>query len=265
MNTDKITRSIDILRVFAPRDGKYWLAFSGGKDSICLLQLANEANVAYEAHYSVTTMDPPEVLQHMRKHYPEVVWDRPEKPLWAAIKDHGMPPTRIVRWCCREYKEGITPDGARLLVGVRKDESVSRAKNWKMAQVIRRRGKRLEVIAPLLEWTEDEVWSFIKDRGLAYPALYDEGRSRLGCVMCPMAKNKLNDAERWPKLARLWRKGIYLLWDRLNKEGKLDKTGKWGTPEALWDWWLLGKDNNSKKSRKKCTGLDLFNSYGDSV
>lgn len=50
--------SIAILREFEPEEG-YYLAFSGGKDSVALKHLCDLAGVRYDAHYSMTTVDPP--------------------------------------------------------------------------------------------------------------------------------------------------------------------------------------------------------------
>ena len=51
--------AIDRLREFEPPEG-YYVAFSGGKDSITVLDLVRRSGVKYDAHYSLTTVDPPE-------------------------------------------------------------------------------------------------------------------------------------------------------------------------------------------------------------
>lgn len=55
---------IERLRMFEPPEG-YWLAFSGGKDSIVLKDLAIRSGVRFEAHYNITTVDPPPRLQNI--------------------------------------------------------------------------------------------------------------------------------------------------------------------------------------------------------
>ena len=52
------------------------VAFSGGKDSQCCYHLAREAGVEFEAQYSVTRFEPPELLQFIRANYPDVVFRR---------------------------------------------------------------------------------------------------------------------------------------------------------------------------------------------
>ena len=62
---DKVQRSIDRIKAFEPSEG-YFLCFSGGKDSIVIKRLAELAGVKFDAHYSVTTVDPPELTHYIR-------------------------------------------------------------------------------------------------------------------------------------------------------------------------------------------------------
>lgn len=61
---NKLQHSIDLLRrseVLALRyyPAGFYLAFSGGKDSQALYHVAKLAGVKFEAHYALTTLDPP--------------------------------------------------------------------------------------------------------------------------------------------------------------------------------------------------------------
>lgn len=69
---DKVQIAMDRLKTFEPPDG-YFLAFSGGKDSQCIYHLAVMAGVRFEAHYSVTTVDPPELVRFIKKDYSTTV------------------------------------------------------------------------------------------------------------------------------------------------------------------------------------------------
>ena len=68
---DKVETAIQRLRAFEPPEG-YYLAFSGGKDSQCIYHLCKEAGVRFDAHYSLTTVDPPEAVYFIREHYPDL-------------------------------------------------------------------------------------------------------------------------------------------------------------------------------------------------
>lgn len=138
---DKVQKAIDRLKAFEPPEG-YYLAFSGGKDSQTIYHLAKMANVKFDAHYSVTSVDPPELMRFIKEYYPDVIWERPRwndgkpehyypdgKPkqitMWNLIADHTIPPTRQARYCCAVLKE--PGGGGRVVVtGVRWAESVRR-------------------------------------------------------------------------------------------------------------------------------------------
>lgn len=127
---DKVQKAIDRLKMFEPAEG-YFLAFSGGKDSQCIYHLAKMAGVKFEAHYSVTTVDPPELVRFIKKEYPDVIWDRhygkDGKPMsmFRLMAEHTIPPTRQNRYCCAELKE-TQGKGRVVVTGVRWAESARR-------------------------------------------------------------------------------------------------------------------------------------------
>ena len=75
---DKIQQSIDFLRKLET-DEPYCLSFSGGKDSVVILDLAERAGVRFTATYANTTVDPPGTISFIKKNYPQVVIRHPEK------------------------------------------------------------------------------------------------------------------------------------------------------------------------------------------
>lgn len=127
---DKVQKALDRLKSFEPPDG-YFLAFSGGKDSQCVYHLCEMAGVKFDAHYAVTSVDPPELLRFMKKQYPDVIWDHHywpdgrKKTMWNTIEAHTIPPTRQARYCCSELKE-TGGKGRVVVTGVRWAESVKR-------------------------------------------------------------------------------------------------------------------------------------------
>ena len=60
-------------------DHGFWLSFSGGKDSVVILELAKMAGVKFSAYYSVTTIDPPELVRFIIEEHPEVKRILPKK------------------------------------------------------------------------------------------------------------------------------------------------------------------------------------------
>lgn len=126
----KLDTAIQRLKSFEPPEG-YFVAFSGGKDSQCIYHLCEMAGVKFDAHYHVTSVDPPELIYFIREHYPDVIWDFPHDEngrritMWNLIPKRGMPPTRLARYCCESLKEsGGT--GRMTVTGVRWAESPRR-------------------------------------------------------------------------------------------------------------------------------------------
>ena len=104
---DKVKIAITRLRLHEPKDDGYYVAFSGGKDSCVVLDLCKRAGVKFDAHYNLTTVDPPELVRFIKKYHPDI-WEtrtKPEKSMWDLIVQKGIPPTRIMRYCCTVLKE----------------------------------------------------------------------------------------------------------------------------------------------------------------
>ena len=137
---DKVEVAMNRLRLHEPSEG-YYVAFSGGKDSCVVLDLCKRAGVKYDAHYNVTTVDPPELMQFIRRCYPEAWEGRniPQKTMWDLIVEKRVPPTRLMRYCCQVLKEG---GGAKrsVVTGVRHAESAKRAKRQMVETCRHRRG-----------------------------------------------------------------------------------------------------------------------------
>lgn len=130
---DKVQVAIDRLKVFEPPEG-YYLAFSGGKDSVVIKALADMAGVKYDAHYHHTSVEPPELVRFVREHHKDVPieWsiDKEGKriTMWNLIPQKSLPPTRIARYCCQALKED-GGSGRMCVTGVRWAESPNRRRN----------------------------------------------------------------------------------------------------------------------------------------
>lgn len=104
---NKVEMAIARLQLHEPKEG-YYVAFSGGKDSCVVLDLCKRAGVKFDAHYNLTTVDPPELVRFIKKYHPDI-WEtrtKPKKTMWQLIEEKRLPPTRKVRYCCEVLKEG---------------------------------------------------------------------------------------------------------------------------------------------------------------
>lgn len=281
---EKIDKAIARLKAFCPPEG-YYLAFSGGKDSIVCKQLLIESGCKFDAHYRVTSVDPPELVRYIKEFHPdverEVPRDKGGKPItmWNLIPKRLMPPTRLVRYCCEQLKEG-GGDGRMTVTGVRWAESASR-KNQQGQVTIPHPGKKLTAeleqsasfagngkggvilvndneesrrmieqcykrhkttVNPIIDWSDDEVWEYIRDRNLPYCELYDRGFTRLGCIGCPMARQKGRETEfrAWPKYKAAYLRAFDAMLKERERRGKASNFCGNSAPTAVdvFNWWM---------------------------
>lgn len=242
---DKIQIAVERLQAFEPPQG-YYVAFSGGKDSIVVKDLIMRSGVKYDIHQNITTIDPPELLQYVRKYHPDVELHRPEISMWQLIEKKMTPPTKIVRYCCEHLKE--RGGAARVVVtGVRWAESVKRSRRKIMETCFR--NKRKTFVNPVIDWSDTDIWEYIKERNLSYCCLYDEGFSRVGCVGCPMAgKKRWQQFQRWPGFEKSYRRAFEKAYRNILKQGNeyIDKRKlTWTSGDDMFNWWMADNHDST--------------------
>lgn len=204
---ERIQRYADIADTYS-QDGKsgYYVAFSGGKDSVVMKRLMDMSGVKYDAHYNVTSVDPPELVRFIKEKYPDVQMDKPRYEaewwedqgavitMWNLIPKKLMPPTRVVRYCCDKLKE-VGGSGRFGVTGVRWEESVNRSKNQ---GIVTAQGKKksIETLTSSGTFTETK-W------GVKLSNDNDESRQELDA--CPtLNKLVLNPIIDWTA-SEVWR------------------------------------------------------------
>ena len=270
---DKVFAAIQRLKAFEPSEG-YYMAFSGGKDSVVLKALADEAGVKYDAHYNATTVDPPELVRFIRERHPDVEIVKPDIPMRKLIPQKKMPPTRLVRYCCDHYKERHGA-GRVTLTGVRWAESRNRKANQGTVTIIGASAKDLAegtayhqtvkggivmnyddaetrrsvetcyrthktLVNPIIDWLDEDVWEYIKTRNLPYCRLYDEGFTRLGCVGCPLGGDAAmrRELSRWPAIRKVY---ISAFDDMIQARKAAGMPCAWKNGEEVMRWWTREK------------------------
>lgn len=207
----------------------FYVGFSGGKDSQALYHMMRLCDVPMHVYFSPTSVDPPEVIRFIRKHYPEVEFVKIHENIYDVFKRMKVLPSMKIRWCCAHFKER-GGEGKVVCTGVRKAESVRRSKRneievsgrkfsghmdefeqWQEKRIRRKmknlnqdqfsdvkesevrciNGKDKILLNPIIDWTERDVWEFLNDVvEVPHCELYDQGWTRIGCVCCPMASLK---------------------------------------------------------------------------
>lgn len=259
---EKIYYSISLLRKsermaldMDPENG-FYLAFSGGKDSQALYHIAQMAGVKFKAHMNLTSVDPPEVIRFVKQNYPDVELIKPRMSIYDMAKKKGILPTRIMRWCCAEFKE-MSGAGKVTLIGIRHAESARRSKRneietsdrkfsgnfdqWsehqeKMVACVG--GKDKILVSPIIHWTEKDVWEFLNTQNIPHCSLYDKGYTRIGCICCPMSsyKQKIKEIRDFPHVQRNWESTIQWL-----MQNKWTKTQQLKSKDLAFKWWISGK------------------------
>lgn len=202
----KVDFAIKLLQSI-PQDGDIEISYSSGKDSDVILELAKMAGIPYRAIYKATTIDPPGTIAHAKEMGAEVI--HPKKTFFQLVSKSGFP-SRFQRFCCSALKEYKICD--RAIQGIRRSESRKRAEKYKEPEVCRvySAKEKVKVYLPILEWTDQDVAEFIKERNIkCHPLYYSrEGQfdvtKRLGCMGCPLAsRNKriqfFKENPRWLK------------------------------------------------------------------
>lgn len=82
------------------------------------------------------------------------------------------------------------------LAGLRREQSATRAKHTEKEWD---EDRQLHKFYPLLEWTDDELWTFINDHDVPYNDLYNQGFASIGCISCtrPITRGENPRAGRW--------------------------------------------------------------------
>lgn len=181
-----------------------YIAFSGGKDSVALLDICHRVlPLSVPVVFSDTDMELPDtykVIDEIKLRYPdrEFITAKAET---SALENWRIfaPPSRTIRWCCsvhkstpalmylkkKLHKSAIT---VMAFVGVRGDESYSRS-FYEDASDGAKNASQLNRM-PILDWGAHELWLYIFANDLIINCAYKKGLARVGCLMCPESSEK---------------------------------------------------------------------------
>jgi phosphoadenosine phosphosulfate reductase len=216
------------------------LANSGGKDSTVTYFLIKELGIDIPSFHNVTTIDPNGTIKFIKDNMPDTEIKRPSLSFYELIEKKGLP-KRLNRFCCDILKER---DGAgkNTIEGVRASESRSRKDRDYIQCDTRKSMKQAQHIYPIYDWTDEDVWEYIKEKDLPIAPCYKLGMKRLGCVGCPLISRKgAREQEfslypkRLPAIGKSIKKGMLS-----NPQWKLSRYCDFDENIAI-TWWLSGK------------------------
>ena len=176
-----------------------YIAFSGGKDSVALLDICHKVlPLSVPVVFSDTDMELPDtykVLEEVKARYSEREFITAKSEI-SALENWRIfaPPSRTVRWCCSVHKstpalmflkKKLRKSAIKVMafVGVRGDESYSRSFYEDATDGVKNASQMNRM--PILDWGAHELWLYIFSNNLIINCAYKKGLSRIGCLMCP--------------------------------------------------------------------------------
>ena len=89
------------------------------------------------------------------------------------------------------------------------------------------------MVNPIVDWTDEDVWQFLKHYGCNSNPLYECGYRRIGCVGCPMAaKYRYFEFVRYPK----YKANYIRAFDRMLLN--MNEHKSWKTGKDVFKWWM---------------------------
>lgn len=174
-----------------------FVSFSGGKDSTVtsdIVRRAFSSNKIYHI-FGDTTLEFPLTDEYKKRFTREhrVLTAKNYEKNFEDLCEQIGPPSRVMRWCCTVFKTGaITQTIASAFKnktnilsfqGIRHNESLSRSKYDRESRSPKI--TKQTVVAPIIEWTDFDVWLYILTTGIDFNEAYRLGYSRVGCWCCP--------------------------------------------------------------------------------
>lgn len=245
----------------------FYVAFSGGKDSIVTLDLVQKAlpHNEFKVLFGDTGMEFPDTYKAVNFIEEEcqkmnISFIRARSPYSPSYTwSQFGPPATVNRWCCSVHKTtpqilalrretGIQDFTGMAFIGVRASESVARSSYDYISLGEKHKGQYS--CNPILEWNSAELYLYIYANNLYINEAYKKGNRRAGCLVCPRA------AERSDYFAHKCYKEPF---ENLLQAIRNSYSSHFSTEPALNQFIM----NGGWKARKNGRDLDIRTSYDE--
>lgn len=250
---EAIERILKFGKIAKSMDLEIRVGFSGGKDSQVVYDLVKRSGIPFKAYFN-HAFESQTTLRFIRDNYPDVIRRRDYKYGFIQNireKHKGMLPTIFSAYCCQDYKHNPKYVDKCIILGIRKQESRVRANRTTFMVKNKTEKKKIDTLVseyfheqcqsvggsnlitlhPIVDWSVEDVWSYIYRHNLPINPEYKEN-NRVGCIVCPKANFTRN-------------------YKALLKYPKLIDAFIWSRDFSMQDWIITG-DNGKDYSDDKC-------------
>ena len=194
-------------RKYRNRVDVFYVAFSGGKDSMVVLDLVQKAlpHESFKVLFGDTQMEFPDTYKTVEE---TKLWCDENKIQFLTAKSHFKPseswkkfgpPATVNRWCCSVHKtapqilllrELLNKNDFKgfAFIGVRRAESAERSEYDELSEGKKHRGQIS--CNPIIDWNSAELFLYIYANRLSLNEAYYKGNRRAGCLVCPRAAER---------------------------------------------------------------------------
>ncbi len=179
----------------------FYVAVSGGKDSTATALWALEHFPKEKLFFAFADTGHEATETYKYINYLEETLDieihryKPKRNFYELVEHKGFFPSKNSRFCTDELKKSVRNlaltdlinrgyERICIITGIRADESEERSK-----YPIYERQKRTTtgVFRPIFNWSVEDVFEYIRSKGIKVNPLYEKGVDRVGCFPCIFA------------------------------------------------------------------------------
>ena len=269
LEQETVKKIYNIYNKYKNKVDVFYVAFSGGKDSIVTLDLVQKTlpHNDFKVLFGDTRMEFPDTYKTVDK-ISEICNEQDIEFITAkSIYDTDYtwnqfgPPATVNRWCCSVHK--TSPQIIKLrevlnkhnfrgmaFIGVRASESLARSEYEYISLGEKHKGQYS--CNPILDWNSAELYLYIYANNLTINEAYKKGNRRVGCLICPRAAERNDYMSKicYPKAVDKYINIIKNLYKKeMQDEEKIEKF----------------IENGGWKARKNGRDIDINLTYSDVI